>query len=592
MMISPLTSRVGFLLALAASTNFAVRAQTQEQRHSPTTYVGQEVDLSSAPEGIFGLSTGQTHAQELPLPAFIARDPKPVSNSERGPRSAGEDSTAEFELSWWLTNTNGSVSVPALFPSQAHLELLRAGIIDDPNVGLNEGTTRWVGEEPTWTYTASLAPLLPHLQKYARQILYFQGLDTICRVSIGNISIGSTDNQFRSWRFDVTDALRGVDPAAANITLAFDSALEYAKKESSREPFFPNTQTMGFPSITTNNVYPNRIFVRKQSSDLGWDWGPAYVPAGPHKPAYLIGLGTAQAQDSTDDGQRSENALQTRQDLNGTAPKKMFVYESGIEVYRKGQANNLPPDETAPWILNVTMGVWSITNTSATVRLSVPELALKLDASNISAALSVGDNVARWAAFEVPSDGDSAPALWWPYKLGQPKLYDVDFELRPVGASSNTEATRWTKKTGFRTVWLDQSPVSPQDTAAGVLPGTYFRFVVNGKPNYIQGGSVTPFDVFYPRISTSVLKDQVDSAVAANQNLLRVWGGGSYQSTEFYDLADAAGMLVWSEALFASSLYPSYPVFADNVKIELAENVRRISQHPSNAIWVGNNEGA
>lgn len=41
------------------------------------------------------------------------------------------------ELTWTLKNQNGSIAIPAQVPSQAHLDLLRAGIIDEPLLGTN-----------------------------------------------------------------------------------------------------------------------------------------------------------------------------------------------------------------------------------------------------------------------------------------------------------------------------------------------------------------------------------------------------------------------------------------------------------------------
>lgn len=59
-------------------------------------------------------------------------------------------------LDWSLSNANKSITVPTPFVNQAHLALLDAGIIDEPNIGLNEGTTRWVGEEKAWTWQTTI----------------------------------------------------------------------------------------------------------------------------------------------------------------------------------------------------------------------------------------------------------------------------------------------------------------------------------------------------------------------------------------------------------------------------------------------------
>lgn len=41
------------------------------------------------------------------------------------------------DLDWTLRNQNGSVFIPASIPSQVHLDLLKAGIITEPLLGIN-----------------------------------------------------------------------------------------------------------------------------------------------------------------------------------------------------------------------------------------------------------------------------------------------------------------------------------------------------------------------------------------------------------------------------------------------------------------------
>lgn len=73
-------------------------------------------------------------------------------------------------------------------------------------------------------------------------------------------------------------------------------------------------------------------------------------------------------------------------------------------------------------------------------------------------------------------------------------------------------------------------------------------------------------------------------------NMLRVWGGGVYESDYFYQLADELGILIWHDMMFACSMYPANEAFLNSVKVEVIQNVRRIQYHPSIAIWATNNE--
>jgi beta-mannosidase len=73
-------------------------------------------------------------------------------------------------------------------------------------------------------------------------------------------------------------------------------------------------------------------------------------------------------------------------------------------------------------------------------------------------------------------------------------------------------------------------------------------------------------------------------------NILRVWGGGFYENDIFYELCDEMGLLVWQDFMFACASYPEFPEFIENVSEEFSQNIMRLRNHPSLAIWCGNNE--
>jgi beta-mannosidase len=80
------------------------------------------------------------------------------------------------------------------------------------------------------------------------------------------------------------------------------------------------------------------------------------------------------------------------------------------------------------------------------------------------------------------------------------------------------------------------------------------------------------------------------SARNANMNVLRVWGGGVYERTEFYELADRLGIMIWQDFMFACSMYPTNEEFLSNVRSEVEYQVNRLRAHPSIVVWSGNNE--
>lgn len=72
------------------------------------------------------------------------------------------------------------------------------------------------------------------------------------------------------------------------------------------------------------------------------------------------------------------------------------------------------------------------------------------------------------------------------------------------------------------------------------------------------------------------------------QNAIRVWGGGYYESDDFYDLCDTMGILVWQDFMFACAAYPAdVKSFRDNVHTEAMEAVKRLGHHPCLVLFAG-----
>lgn len=164
------------------------------------------------------------------------------------------------------------------------------------------------------------------------------------------------------------------------------------------------------------------------------------------------------------------------------------------------------------------------------------------------------------------------PRLWWPSGSGEQALYTLSVEL-------SDEAV--TRQIGLRTIELITTPDAS---------GARFAFKVNGREIFCRGANWIPADALYSLSSPEKTEDLLQSAKAANMNMIRVWGGGFYEQDHFYDLCDRLGLMVWQDFMFACNLYPSTDEFLDNVAIEVDYQVRRLSSHPSIALWCGDNE--
>lgn len=169
------------------------------------------------------------------------------------------------------------------------------------------------------------------------------------------------------------------------------------------------------------------------------------------------------------------------------------------------------------------------------------------------------------------------PKLWQPNGWGDPNLYQLKISLQK---DSKTIAEK-SERIGLRTVELIQEKDEK---------GKSFYFKVNGNPMYAKGTNWIPSDSFTPRITKAKYQKLIKDSKEANMNMIRVWGGGIYEDDEFFKACDENGILVWQDFMFAGSFYPSDENFQKNVEMEVKDQVERLQNHPSLALWCGNNE--
>jgi beta-mannosidase len=170
------------------------------------------------------------------------------------------------------------------------------------------------------------------------------------------------------------------------------------------------------------------------------------------------------------------------------------------------------------------------------------------------------------------------PRLWWPNGHGESALYDVELTLHD---EDGNVLDRWKKKVGLRTIVLERKPDKF---------GESFQFVVNGRPIFAKGANWIPAHSFITEASPAIYDDLLSSAVEANFNMIRVWGGGIYEKELFYDLCDEKGLLIWQDFMFACALYPGDKMFLKSVAAEADYQVRRLAHRACLALWCGNNE--
>lgn len=168
-------------------------------------------------------------------------------------------------------------------------------------------------------------------------------------------------------------------------------------------------------------------------------------------------------------------------------------------------------------------------------------------------------------------------SLWWPNTYGSQPLYTLKAEL----SCGNKIVETASKNFGIRTAQLNQSP---DET------GNSFQFIINHHPVYVKGASWIPASLFIGSNTDDDYEKLLTAAKEANINMLRVWGGGIYETETFYSLCDRLGIMVWQDFAFACAYYPDRSWFTELIKTEATQNIARLRNHPSLVLWCGNNE--
>ena len=269
-----------------------------------------------------------------------------------------------------------------------------------------------------------------------------------------------------------------------------------------------------------------RVYIRKAQYSFGWDWGPSLATSGLWKDVYLM--------------QKSVSFI------NQFTFNTIRLSDQGAVIEIKGNVEN-------PNNINIKLKIiFSKDNYVYEKEIEIKE---KLFIHG----------------FEIDN-----PKLWWPNGYGNPELYNLTLQLW----GDNILLDEKISKVGIRTVDL-QLKDAGENT---------FRLIVNDEHIFARGTDWIPADLFIPRVSKEKYKRLIEYAKNGSMNIMRVWGGGFYENDVFYDLCDEMGILVWQDFMFACAAYPEFPAFIENCSEEFRQNIKRLQNHPSLAIWCGNNE--
>ncbi len=275
----------------------------------------------------------------------------------------------------------------------------------------------------------------------------------------------------------------------------------------------------------------NRIFTRKAQFQYGWDWGPKYNTMGVWRNVYL-------------------------EFWNDVKIEDVYV--------RQNKLSEKNADLTIEIELNNT-------------KKSIQKVEVFVN-NDLKIQKEIGLN-SHTEKLQIPIDINN-PKLWWTNGLGEPYLYEFKVQIKDLKGKLIDEKI---VKKGLRTIEL----ITKKDEF-----GESFYFNLNGKPVFMKGANYIPQSSFQNWVKKENYDKLLDDVRDSNMNMLRVWGGGIYEGDYFYELCDEKGILVWQDFMFACAMYPGDEAFLENVRQEAIDNVKRLRNHSSIALWCGNNESS
>ena len=433
--------------------------------------------------------------------------------------------------------------LPAKVPGEVHLDLMRAGRMQNPSVGSNMPQCRWP-ETKSWWYRTTFT-VGEEFLCHERQPLVFDGLDLYAQVFLNGRLIGEAADAFVPAIFDAKPYLRpGRNDLVVRLTAGSELALDDTPAGQGQAARTPGAAASGgIPNpMKEGHLYGHRMWagkkwLRKPQFSYGWDWVDALPNIGIWRGVRLEGRSGVLLHDIRLDTVLSQGRVCLELEAVVENPHPWGERSCLLDLEIRPPGGSEPPRHVYP--LDAPPG-------RTTVRDSV----------------------------EIPS-----ARLWWPNGMGEQPVYHVTAEVRDP---SGTTLDHRRFSIGLRTVEIDRSRLSE---------GSRFCVRVNGEEVFCRGANIGPHDAIIARISDDKYRALVAEAKNAGMTMIRINGCSIYEGPAFYDACDRAGILVWHDFMLTCTTYPDEDAgFCAAVAKETEAAIRLLRHHPSIALWCGNNE--
>ena len=174
----------------------------------------------------------------------------------------------------WTLYYEGQEPVACQAPCTLYSVLYESGRIPDPFYGLNDQRLTALADKDCAFEAQVEADEALLSREYVE--LTFQGLDTICRISLNGRELDRVKNMHRAYTYDVKELLR---PGKNTLRLEFASPTRYFAERHAKHYLYTND----------GDTIPGAAHLRKALYQSGWDWGPALPDMGIYRPVTLEG---------------------------------------------------------------------------------------------------------------------------------------------------------------------------------------------------------------------------------------------------------------------------------------------------------------
>ena len=174
----------------------------------------------------------------------------------------------------WTLYYEGQEPVACQAPCTLYSVLYESGRIPDPFYGLNDQRLTALADKDCDFEAQVEADEALLSREYVE--LTFQGLDTICRISLNGRELDRVKNMHRAYTYDVKELLR---PGKNTLRLEFASPTRYFAERHAKHYLYTND----------GDTIPGAAHLRKALYQSGWDWGPALPDMGIYRPVTLEG---------------------------------------------------------------------------------------------------------------------------------------------------------------------------------------------------------------------------------------------------------------------------------------------------------------